>query len=115
MKPWTRPGFCPTSKGVAVHDHWAPYWRYTGCEHVLCNAHHLRELNYSDELTGHLWPRLLRESLLQANEAVAQAKEQGLTHLPRDQILAYPHEIMQGSQRRTLPVSSSGSVVRCHR
>ncbi|MCG5498983.1 IS66 family transposase [Ectothiorhodospira variabilis] len=106
-------GILPHFKGVAVHDHWAPYWRYTGCEHMLCNAHHLRELNYSDELTGHLWPRLLRESLLQANEAVAQAKEQGLTHLPRDQIeaflKAYDEQVAEGLAAKPPQVAEDGS------
>ncbi|MFN2350284.1 MAG: hypothetical protein ABR558_12075, partial [Thioalkalivibrio sp.] len=78
----------------------APYWRYKDCEHVLCNAHHLRELNYSDELTGHLWPRRLRESLIQANDAVAEAKAKGLTTLPSDQVeaflKAYDEQVAEG-------------------
>ena len=29
--------------GVLVHDHWKPYFHYAAI-HVLCNAHHIREL-----------------------------------------------------------------------
>lgn len=36
-------GIIPEYKGVLVHDHWKPYLGYD-CEHGLCNAHHLREL-----------------------------------------------------------------------
>ncbi|ANB01990.1 transposase [Ectothiorhodospira sp. BSL-9] len=106
-------GILPHFKGVAVHDHWAPYWRYKDCEHVLCNAHHLRELNYSDELTGHLWPRLLRESLLQANDAVAQAKAKGLTTLPSDQVdsflKAYDEQVAEGLAAKPVKVPDDGS------
>ena len=34
----------PRFKGGLGHDHWKPYYRYDGCLHALCNAHHLREL-----------------------------------------------------------------------
>src|SRR5665213_3524347 len=31
----------PQFEGVACHDHWWPYYKYT-CLHSLCNAHHIR-------------------------------------------------------------------------
>jgi len=37
-------GVLPSFSGVAVHDGFKPYRKYTGLQHALCNAHHLREL-----------------------------------------------------------------------
>jgi transposase len=74
-------GILPGFRGIAVHDHWQPYRVYTHCSHALCNAHHLRELNYCEELTGHGWPVELRRILLDAKDAVADAQAAGLTAL----------------------------------
>jgi hypothetical protein len=37
-------GVLPGFAGVAIHDAWAPYDTYPNCEHQLCCAHVLREL-----------------------------------------------------------------------
>jgi transposase len=37
-------GVLPDFTGIAVHDAFAPYARYTAATHALCNAHLLREL-----------------------------------------------------------------------
>ena len=37
-------GVLPHFNGIAVHDGWPQYRAYTSATHVLCNAHHLREL-----------------------------------------------------------------------
>ena len=79
-------GILPGFQGIAVHDHWKPYRVYTHCAHALCNAHHLRELNYCAELTGHWWPVELRRVLLDAKDAVADAKAEGKTALDPAQL-----------------------------
>lgn len=41
--------------GVAVHDHWRPYYQLPDVEHALCNQHHLRELKAVHEQDKEAW------------------------------------------------------------
>ena len=64
----------PHFKGISVHDHWKPYFTYTKCRHALCNAHHLRELQWVIEKSpDHKWAAKMKELLLEINEALAEA------------------------------------------
>ena len=76
-------GVLPAFTGVAVHDGWAPYRSYTGCDHGLCNVHHLRELEGASE-AGHSWPLAMSCLLLDTKQAVAQARAAGTDRLDRD-------------------------------
>jgi len=69
-------GVLPDFQGVAVHDGWAPYRNYTGCEHALCNVHHLRELEAAAE-AGHTWPVAMSCLLLDTKDLVEQARNAG--------------------------------------
>ena len=42
-------------EGIIVHDHWKSYYTIEGVEHVLCNAHHLRELQAVAKLDDEKW------------------------------------------------------------
>jgi len=59
-------------KGILCHDHWKPYFKIA-CEHALCNAHHLRELERAWEQDKQKWATDIRELLLQINKAVDDA------------------------------------------
>lgn len=58
--------------GTLCHDHWKPYYRYT-CEHALCNAHHLRELERAMEQDDQQWAERMQELLLEINKAVKES------------------------------------------
>lgn len=48
--------------GILVHDHWKPYFKL-GCQHALCNAHHLRELTFAYEQDGQVWAKNMLDLL----------------------------------------------------
>jgi transposase len=79
-----RMGILPHFTGKAVHDHWASYFKYEGCFHALCNAHHLRELLYAHEQYEQEWAHELIVCLLEANAEVIAAKAKGRSSLPVD-------------------------------
>ncbi len=62
-------GILPGFKGILCHDHWKPYYKY-GCDHALCNAHHLRELTRVWEEDGHRWAKKMKALLEDASSAV---------------------------------------------
>lgn len=65
-----RMGVLPLYTGRLCHDHWQPYYRYENVIHVLCNAHHLRELERVIEEEGHEWAKVLLKFLVDLNKAV---------------------------------------------
>jgi transposase len=84
-------GVLPACTGIAVHDGFAAYRRYTHLIHALCNAHHLRELAGLAELTGQSWPTALADLLVEAYVAVQQATARGEDQLPAE-LLADLHQ-----------------------
>ena len=63
----------PRFTGILIHDHWKPYYRYEGCLHALCNAHHIRELNRVTEQDKQVWADKMKTFLEQLNCAVHDA------------------------------------------
>lgn len=47
-----------------IHDHWKPYYTYT-CRHALCNAYHLRELQWVTGNTTFVWAKAMKKLLLE--------------------------------------------------
>ncbi len=81
-------GILPEFGGRAIHDAFSAYWRY-GCEHGLCNAHHLRELIFVHEQMRRAWAGEMKQVLLDIKRAVDTAKAQTQTRLENDAIKAY--------------------------
>ena len=53
--------------GTLVHDHWKPYLKYN-CKHALCNAHHIRELQWVIDFKKHKWAKQMQSLLARINK-----------------------------------------------
>ena len=69
--------------GIALHDHWKPYYTLEGIRHALCNAHHLRELKALVEIEREDWARKMQRLLRLACHATNLARERGKPLPPR--------------------------------
>lgn len=61
-------GVLPNCHGWAVHDGFKPYFGFTTVRHGLCNAHHLRELQFLVEQYGVQWAEAMQKLLLRMKQ-----------------------------------------------
>jgi len=69
-------GILPEYHGIAVHDNRKSYFLYQ-CRHALCNAHHIRELEFVAEQFNQSWAQKMINLLLYSKDAVEKAKAAG--------------------------------------
>lgn len=81
-------GILPVFSGKAVHDGWQSYSGYD-CAHFLCNAHHLRELQFVLEHHQQWWAYQMSVLLVTILHQVNQAKDKGEEALDIDQLKAF--------------------------
>ena len=81
-------GILPHYKGVAVHDYWRSYLKFSDCQHSFCNVHHLRDLCFIVERYDQAWAAKMKRLLCDIKEEVASTPEQH-TALPRDRLAYY--------------------------
>jgi transposase len=84
-------GILPEFKGRAVHDHWKSYFTFDNCQHALCNAHHLRELQFVLDQYEQNWAREMAQLLLDIKDEVHEA--------PLDQTTLSPELLAHFEQR----------------
>jgi transposase len=79
-------GILPKRTGKVMHDGYCSYEQYPDAQHVLCNAHHLRELLFVHECYQQPWAEDMLQLLLEIKQAVECAQQQQLTALSLEQI-----------------------------
>jgi transposase len=103
-------GILPEFSAKALHDGWKSYAGYA-CEHFLCNAHHLRELQFILERYRQWWAFQMSLLLVTILCQVQIAKAQGQTALPTEHLQAfearYATILQQGFAANPLPSPSA--------
>lgn len=74
-----RAGVLPDFRGILVHDHWKPYYKYTEITHALCNAHHIRELQRAVEHDKKEWAKEMINLLKEINNKVHESPNSALS------------------------------------
>jgi transposase len=102
-------GLIPRFEGYLVHDAYASYFVFEQCQHVLCNAHILRELTFLSEEHQQTWASHLKQLLLAMKAAVAaaHAKPQLEPEQLQTFILTYRQLLAAGRQANPLPAPPS--------
>lgn len=95
-------GILPHFKGTLCHDHWKSYYTYS-CTHALCNAHHIRELEYAFENDHQKWAKELSLLLIEIKDAVEKAKGKLSTDVKQTFRTRYQSLIMMGDIQCPLP------------
>ena len=88
-------GVIPSYSGILCHDHWKPYLGY-GCLHALCNAHHLRELQWVIDFKGQKWAKSMKRFLLKLNDLVEKYGGLLPKEIEKKKIKRYRDIIKQG-------------------
>jgi transposase len=100
-------GILPKREGKIVHDGYGSYTQYPDAEHVLCNAHHLRELVFVEEQYEQAWADGMIDLLVEIKEAVEEAKQQGQVALTDRRLadfeMRYDQLIAQGLKANPPP------------
>jgi transposase len=102
-------GILPKLHGRAIHDGWISYFIYI-CTHGLCNAHHLRELEFLKERYPQTWQAPLGDLLLEILKAVKSAKAAQASSLSSTQLSEFERRydalIQEGLQANPPPERS---------
>jgi transposase len=82
-------GIYPNREGPVVHDGYKSYYQFDDLVHVLCNAHHLRELEFVHEQYKQEWADDLAKLLKEIKKAVKVAGQQGQITLSQAQLVDF--------------------------
>jgi transposase len=101
----------PLFQGRAIHGFWKPYFDYD-CQHAICNAHLLRELDFLHEQQNRAWAKGMIHHLLAAKAAVATARSADLQGLPDTQKVFFSFQGVHSSWRGAVISPPQGTTSR---
>ena len=101
-------GIIPEYKGVLVHDHWKPYLGYD-CDHGLCNAHHLRELQWVIDFKKQKWATSIKKFLTKLNIEVDEYGGALPEEIQKRRIKRYRELIISGNPECPFIMPALGS------
>lgn len=84
-------GILPRFQGVAVHDGLHAYRTFDGCEHALCGAHHLRELDGIAEHYQQAWAQEMAELFREIKTYADDARAAGSGSIGADDQRRFEH------------------------
>lgn len=100
-------GILPAFRGTAVHDHWKSYFTFENCKHALCNAHHLRELQFVFDQYQQSWTQDMIQLLLEIKAEVEEITATQGDCLPEERLAffeqRYDQLITQGLKANPPP------------
>jgi len=86
-------GVLPEFLGIAVHDCWSPYWKYSAITHALCCAHLLRELVAAQERhPNQKWATEFTKLLIDMKETKENAIDRGEEKLCEEKLHEFCRE-----------------------
>jgi transposase len=100
-------GILPKFQGILCHDHWKPYYTYD-CTHSLCNAHHLRELEWSYKEDKQLWAKEIQDLLIEIKNAV---EDSGINKLTNALSLTYRNKYKRIIAKGKLECSRTTDII----
>jgi transposase len=101
-------GIIPEYKGILIHDHWKPYLGYD-CTHGLCNAHHLRELQWVIDFKKQKWAMSLKKFLIKLNIEVDESGGALTKDVQKRRIKRYKELIISGNPECPFIMPALGS------
>jgi len=102
-----RAGILPDFKGILVHDHWKPYYKYKEMTHALCNAHHIRELQRAVEQDKKEWAKEMINLLEEMNNKVHESPNGTLSSEKTQEYRQKYDDILEKAQKESPPPDES--------
>ncbi len=101
-------GILKDFKGVLCHDHWKPYFGMTS-KHSLCNAHHLRELQWVIDFKNQKWAKSMLNFLIKTNELVIESGGELSQESQGKRIKRYRQILLSGKKECPFQLPAKGS------